>query len=424
MSVKMGAHDCAALHAKDWIQTCLPNKLETVGKYIKSVPTSIFFWLKWQKKLEICTLHFFQFFCNFYLGVDPIPCTFFFQQWPLQPAIELVLLGHLVVACRKRYCNTVQLNMPKCSDNRSMLLTTFDIDTLWWVSSQFLFSVHWWIQYIPLGFPLQVTLPCVMCPWCWWLSTAYVVHDIALFPKYYDPIYHPHCHPELFNTPMAVKEWLEDALNSHVSVCHGCSSKGLNSSIKFSVQWWDSYFVVCSYLNGRIKQCTVTLNNIESHIFTHCHLFSQLYGKCFPQKLSTAPPLESTGIFDIIANEELTWLFCSNTLYHLHLSPLLASVLAMTVKSCLQPGSQQYHVKRQCISWKLLTTFSLNAGDTFCHAELSLQPLLKMMSALSLSTWNICMAKILLHCFMRHLLWSTPSWIKSLFIQKSPQDCW
>jgi len=123
-------------------------------------------------------------------------------------------------------------------------------------------------------------------------------------------------------------------LNSHVSVSHGSSSKGLNSGIKFSVQWQDSYFVVCSYLNSRIKQCTVTLNNLKSCIFTHCRLFPRLYGDC-SQKLSTALPLESTGIFDIIANEEPTWLLCSNTLYHLHLSSLSASVLAMAVKIML-----------------------------------------------------------------------------------------
>jgi len=99
--------------------------------------------------------------------------------------------------------------------------------------------------------------------------------------------------------------------------------------------------VVCSYLNGKIKQCTVTLKDLESCKFTHCCLFSRLYGKCFPQKLpSTALPLESVRIFDIIANEEPTWLFHSDTLYRLHLSPLSASVLAMAVKSCSQPGSQ------------------------------------------------------------------------------------
>lgn len=109
---------------------------------------------------------------------------------------------------------------------------------------------------------------------------------------------------------------------------------------KFLVQWQDPYFVVCSNLNGRIKQCTVTLKDLESCKFTHCRLFSRLYRKCFPQKLSAALALESIRLFDIIANEELTWLFHSDTLYRLHLSPLSASVLPMAVKSCSQPGSQ------------------------------------------------------------------------------------
>ena len=202
-----------------------------------------------------------------------------------------------------------------------------------------------------------------------------VVHDIALFPKYYDPIYHPHCHPELFNTHTAVKEWLESALNSHVSVCHACSTKRLNSSIKFSVQWRDSYFVVCSYLNGRIKQCTVTVKDLESRNFTHCRLFSRVYGKCFPQKLSTAPPLESTGTFDVIANEEPTWLFCSDTLYHLHLSPLSASVLAMAVKLCSQPGSQAIPRQKAMYISKIIDYFSeCSRYISACRAKPSATP--------------------------------------------------
>ena len=79
----------------------------------------------------------------------------------------------------------------------------------------------------------------------------------------------------------------------------------------------------------------VTLKVLESCKYTHCWLFSQrLHGKCFPLKVPAAPPLESTGTFDIIANEEPTWLFHSDMLYHSHLSPLAAPILAMAVKSC------------------------------------------------------------------------------------------
>ena len=110
--------------------------------------------------------------------------------------------------------------------------------------------------------------------------------------------------------------------------------KRLNSGVKFLVQWQDSYFVVCPYLNGRIKQCTVTFKDLETSEFTHCRLFSWLYGKCFPKKLSTTLVLESIRIFNIVANEEPTWLFHSDTLSRLHLLPLSAPVLAIAVKSC------------------------------------------------------------------------------------------
>ena len=65
------------------------------------------------------------------------------------------------------------------------------------------------------------------------------VHDITMFSKYYDPIYHPQCYPDIFESPMAVKQWIESALNSHVLDCPGCLFKleCLNSSVRYSVQW-------------------------------------------------------------------------------------------------------------------------------------------------------------------------------------------
>jgi hypothetical protein len=79
-----------------------------------------------------------------------------------------------------------------------------------------------------------------------------VVHDISLFPKYYDPIYHPRCHLDIFESPMAVREWIESALNSHVTVCSVCLQKRMNLSVRYSVQWRESQagFLVCVILNG------------------------------------------------------------------------------------------------------------------------------------------------------------------------------
>lgn len=52
-----------------------------------------------------------------------------------------------------------------------------------------------------------------------------VVHDIVLFPKYCDPVYYPQFYPEILESPMSVKEWIESALNSHASACQGCLSE-------------------------------------------------------------------------------------------------------------------------------------------------------------------------------------------------------
>ena len=159
-----------------------------------------------------------------------------------------------------------------------------------------------------------------------------VVHDVALFPIYYDPIYHPHCFPEIFESPSSVKQWIDSALNSHVSVCQACLSKGLKSGIRFSVQWQGSHFVVCAFLNGKLKQCILSLKDLEKSNYTHCWLLSRLSGKCFPLRPHVVQSPETGLIFNVsIVNEDPKWLYYPDATYRLHLSQLSVSVLAVAV---------------------------------------------------------------------------------------------
>ena len=63
---------------------------------------------------------------------------------------------------------------------------------------------------------------------------------------------------------------------------------------------------------------------LESQHYTHCWLLSRLHrGKKKKTDLvSMAPSLQNilVGIFNIIANEDPTWLYYSYTTYRLHLS--------------------------------------------------------------------------------------------------------
>ena len=125
---------------------------------------------------------------------------------------------------------------------------------------------------------------------------------------YYDPIYHPDCFPEIFESPSS-KQWIDSALNSHVSFCHACLSKGLKSSLRFSVQWQGSYFVVCSFLNGKLKQCTLSLTDLEQCNYTHCWLLSRLNGNLKslplrPHVIQNQNLEAAADIFNIIANED------------------------------------------------------------------------------------------------------------------------
>jgi hypothetical protein len=108
---------------------------------------------------------------------------------------------------------------------------------------------------------------------------------------------------------MAIKEWIEDALNSHVSVCPACFGKYVNSSVRYSVQWRESLagFFVCVILNGKLKQCMVSLKDLQSPKYTHCWVLFRLFEKCLLPKwrrvIFTASP---TNVFNIVANKDPT----------------------------------------------------------------------------------------------------------------------
>lgn len=196
-----------------------------------------------------------------------------------------------------------------------------------------------------------------------------IVHDICLFPKYYDPIYHPCCHLQIFESPMAVREWIENALNSHVTVCSACLQKKMNSSVRYSVQWRESQagFLVCVILNGRFKQCIVHVTDIQSAKYTHCWVLSRLYEKCLSPKLRvtfTAPPVEATNVFNSVANKVPAWLHYSEALYHLHLSYLSLPILSGTVKKLQQANWQILRNKQRCVS-KIVDHFILERNTHY-----------------------------------------------------------
>jgi hypothetical protein len=164
------------------------------------------------------------------------------------------------------------------------------------------------------------------------------------YPKYYDPLYYPEYYPELFATPSSVKLWLETSLSSHITLC---SSRHQPSGIKFSVQWRDPYYLVCSYVDGKLKQCTLSLEKIQSKNYSHCQIVSRLCRAPPPVPPSSSQIL---NLYSVIAQKEPAWLFHSNDLYRLHLSHLPAPVLLSAAKSCSRDPQKVLRNKTTYIS--------------------------------------------------------------------------
>lgn len=122
-----------------------------------------------------------------------------------------------------------------------------------------------------------------------------IVHDIVHNPIYYDPLYYPEIFPESFETPFSVKLWLETSLNSHQSVCSLCFSNYYLSRVRFNVQWRDPYYMICSYVNGKLKQWLLSLENLQSKQYSHCQIVSKLCSSSFLVPVSASDNGETSS---------------------------------------------------------------------------------------------------------------------------------
>jgi len=91
-------------------------------------------------------------------------------------------------------------------------------------------------------------------------------HEILYYFKFYDPLYYPELYPEIFATVDMVKQsWLEFSLASHVTVCGVCLavSSCFISHIKFSVSWGEHGYLISSYVDGKFRQCVLSLEELH-----------------------------------------------------------------------------------------------------------------------------------------------------------------
>ena len=213
---------------------------------------------------------------------------------------------------------------------------------LWFLFQNSTFVQHF-IQKLPCRVPRVLDL--VDCP------PHNIVHDIMHYTKYYDPLYYPEIYPEIFVSPCSVMLWLKDSLCSHILSC-SCSCM---SELKISVQWRESYYIICSCVNGKIKQCTLSLEYLQSKKYSHCQVVTKLC-KVSPGALFACD--SDVDVYSVVARKGPAWLFRSEELCRGHLSQLPASVLLSVAKLCSGDLHKFYCNKPSSIS-KIIEHFVL-----------------------------------------------------------------
>jgi hypothetical protein len=92
-----------------------------------------------------------------------------------------------------------------------------------------------------------------------------VVHDVELYPVYYDALYFPHYHPGVFATPDNFCLWLHACLSSHREVCLSCRPLYNTTTV-----FYDGSAVCVRIDNTSIRLLT---SFFESAFYSHCSVF-------------------------------------------------------------------------------------------------------------------------------------------------------
>jgi hypothetical protein len=139
-----------------------------------------------------------------------------------------------------------------------------------------------------------------------------VLHDVAKYPSYYDPLYHPEFHPAVFAMATGFCTWLEPSLIDHVKSCSKCASSSHVNSVTFDGK----------HINISITGTSMLLahSHFEHGCYVHCSIFQQC--ECSQGELSMEGILSKKLLCDP------PWLsYSDDDVYRENLSELPAKLL-------------------------------------------------------------------------------------------------
>lgn len=143
-----------------------------------------------------------------------------------------------------------------------------------------------------------------------------VPHEMSQYPIYYDPIYYPDIHRNVFMSPESIAQWMESQFPHHLNCCQQCSLYFHNITMQCAVKFvfgsgfhadlghWMSYDI----------SLLITQEDLASAAFTFCNSL----------KVVAAV---SPGHIACLLAELPPWLVCSAAAYETQLNFLPKNVL-------------------------------------------------------------------------------------------------
>jgi hypothetical protein len=154
-------------------------------------------------------------------------------------------------------------------------------------------------------------------------STHSTIHDVQMYPIYYDALYFPQFHPHVYVSPSNFCLWLQVSLVSHCVGCARCCRLNALVTVLF-----DGVSLSVG-LDG--LHHTFARSYFESETYTHCSVFCRFAAACF-----VLPPT-AASLVTLRQHDDPPWFHYEDAHYHGSLQSLMAPHLrsiALNLASC------------------------------------------------------------------------------------------
>ncbi|KAG2096713.1 uncharacterized protein F5147DRAFT_778221 [Suillus discolor] len=171
-----------------------------------------------------------------------------------------------------------------------------------------------------------------------------LMHDLDSYSAYYDPLYYPHYHPEIFSTPENFCAWLQASLSFHGDVCGSCRPLYKSTAVIYDGS------ALCVHVDD--TSMMLACSHFESPLYSHCSVFHR--HASFHIAATSSPGAHHVSAASCMAahvDDDPGWFTYPDDCVRSHLLALSAPILSSAMRPLCQRRSLVPCNKNNCIDF-------------------------------------------------------------------------